>query len=837
MLLKFWISLLFFLCMNGILAQKPVRKKFNARDSSQVPAEWEAISLNSAENDANDSPRGEEEFLPSLLQAGTDPLIRAATFDWGIVRYQWRGYQRISPDYFINGAQLNHPITGKIPWYLINGMTSRIRITQSGMGLHPTDYTAGSLAGSSYLESSASNDRKQFVALMGYSGSRGALRYSFFHATGAQPVGTAMAFFFQYAHVQPGLSMPGTLRSFSGMLTVEKNKPRHRTLFLLCYAPQESTRQPAITQELLSITGNPRYNSNWGWDKQQMRFAGKRSYQFPLFIATHEYRPNPYTRWRSSAAIITGHQGDEGMDWFDAPDPRPDYYRYLPSYVADADLRKQWTQTLQQQPGLLQINWSRLIAMNASSSGNSVVTGFGPARYIVEKRITQWQLYAFNLTYHTLLRGKTDFSLGWSQQVSSQRYRRQVVDLLGGAYYLNINGFASSLNASAGQYDLLQPDRRLQKGDFFGHDYAFLSRSGHIWMQLQQSGKKWDWFLTGKWGRERFQRRGYVVNGLFPLHSGGAGSPILWNTGMLKAGITRKWKGRHYFYGHALVQTSAPLAEQHFLHPRYSHRLVDPISSVLSWHGEGGWIYRSSKLSSRLSAYSTWLMDNSEVQSFYSDQHDAPVNLVITGLSFLHLGLEWSGSWQLHPDWEIDWAVVESHNSYLRRPQGKIYHDLTENLLSTEEMHLRGYRAGIGPQRAWHVGIQYRSSGGWMMNCSINFLDQRWVSIQPLKRTATAMALLPVGTLSAQWVEQERLPAIWLVHGLVGYSWRLTKAREAPVQLRCFVSLRNFPGRHLLTGGYEQQRMNHGSDGQNLFPNKYFFTTGRYLTASLQLVL
>jgi len=92
MLQQLWISLFLLLCMNGTLAQKPLRKKINNRDSSQIPAEWEAVSLNNAENDANDSPKSEEEFLPSLLQAGADPLIRAATFDWGISLYQWRGY-------------------------------------------------------------------------------------------------------------------------------------------------------------------------------------------------------------------------------------------------------------------------------------------------------------------------------------------------------------------------------------------------------------------------------------------------------------------------------------------------------------------------------------------------------------------------------------------------------------------------------------------------------------------------------------------------------------------------------------------------------------------------
>ncbi|MFM7357285.1 MAG: hypothetical protein ACKO1T_01795 [Sediminibacterium sp.] len=834
MLLKWFMGLVVLMWMNPSAAQLLSRRKKIPVDSLRAPAEWESVMH--AAPGGEESDRETEEFLPSLLQAGTDPLIRAATFDWGVVRYQWRGYNRLTPEYYINGAQLNNPLTGRIPWYVVNGMSSRIRTSQNGMGLQPVDYAPGNLLGSTYLESNSQIDRQQTGALVGFSGSRNALRYSCFHNTGSGPNGIAAGIFFQYVQASNSIRLPGSLRSFSGALTLEKNSNQRRTYLLLGFAPQESTKQPAVTNEIISITGNQRYNGNWGHQEEQVRFAGKRSYQFPFMVITHENRPTPYTRWRLAAAMMVGFQGDDGLDWYNAPDPRPDYYRYLPSFVADASLRQNWTSRLQQQPALLQIDWSKIYAINSASvTGNNLFSR--RSRYVLERRVTHLKILSLNINYHTLIREKIDFSWGISQQIVVQRFQRKILDLLGGDHYLNINGFAESLHPTAGQYDILQPDRVLKTGDYFGYDYDFKFQSTNLWIQWQRAEKKWDWFVTGKGSRENLVRRGYVVNGLFPLNSGGTSKPVIWNTGQVKAGFTLKWQGRNFIYSHALFQTTAPLAEQIFLHPRYSHRLIDNSEVVASWHAELGWVYRSSRISSRIAGYSSWMQQNSEVQSFYSDQHDAPVNSVVTGLVYLHQGVEWSGSWQLHPDWEMDWAMVQSQNIFLNRPLSRLYHDLTENLLSSETIHLRGFRSGTGPQQALHVGIQYRSSGGWMFNCSINFLDQRWINIQPLRRTASAISSLPSGQSPEKWVLQEQLPAVWLFHGLIGYNWRVSKVGAHPVQMRCFISIRNLPGDHLLTGGYEQQRMNHGTDGQNLFPNKYFFTTGRYLTASLQIVI
>ena len=834
--MKRWMLSMGILLTAVLSAQERLPSKKIPVDSLQPPAEWEIAAqqqLPSAELE-----KESVDFLPSLLQAGTDPLLRAATFDWGVMRYQWRGYFRETADYYVQGAKLNHPFTGRIPWFVVNGLSSRIRVSNSGMGLQPVDFSAGSLSGSALLEVASPSDRKQTSCLLGYSGSRGARRFNLDHRTGLLPGGWSAALFFQYAYVLPTPARPSDLQSFSGLFLIEKNgRLNRRTSLLFCYAPQDLSKQPAVTREVLALSGQDRYNSNWGWQQGQMRFAGRRYYRLPACIVTHEQRINAYSKWRLAGALITGMQSDQGLDWYNAPDPRPDYYRYLPSFFADADLQKRLTQTFRENPALLQIDWSQLYAINAGSVGTGMRSGDRFSRYVLEERMARLRVLSFHFNYHTLWRAHTDFSCGISWQRSSQRNRRKIIDLLGGDYYLNLNSFAASLSPQAAQYDIIHPDRVLRAGDFFGYDYAFHQQSTEAWFQLQRAAKKWDWFITGKWVREGMFRRGYVVNGLFPHHSGGDSPPLFFHAGMVKLGITRKFRGRHFFYLHTAYQTRAPLAEQLFIHPRYSNRSVEEKSSIAASHAELGWILRTPKWSSRLTLYQTLEQQGPLLQTFYSDQQNGWVNHVITGSALLHGGLEWSGSWQLHPDCELDWAFVHATSTYHHRPLGTLYNDLNENLLASERLYIKGFRSGNGPQRAAHLGINYRSAGGWMFNLSINHLSNRWVSIQPLRRTSTALLALPNPGQADQWLQQEPLPATFLLHLLAGYQWRVFHHAGKFFQMRCFISARNLPGRMLLTGGYEQLRWEVGANASNLFPNKYFFTSGRYISASLQIIL
>ena len=67
----------------------------------------------------------------------------------------------------------------------------------------------------------------------------------------------------------------------------------------------------------------------------------------------------------TNAGIQFGNFGSTRLDWYDAPDPRPDYYRRLPSF-AESDAEKLLiTNFLTSSEENRQLNWSELYGPNS----------------------------------------------------------------------------------------------------------------------------------------------------------------------------------------------------------------------------------------------------------------------------------------------------------------------------------------------------------------------------------------------------------------------------------------------------------------------------------------
>ena len=131
-------------------------------------------------------------------------------------------------------------------------------------------------------------------------------------------------------------------------------------------------------------------------------------------------------------------------------DPRPDYYRYLPSYADDPALKEQLTNIFKTDINARQINWNRLYDVNRSDittihnangiTGNDV-TG-SRSRYIVEERIINTHRINFNTVLNTRFGEHVDFTAGASYQYQKNNYYKKVDDLLGGQFYVDLNQFA-----------------------------------------------------------------------------------------------------------------------------------------------------------------------------------------------------------------------------------------------------------------------------------------------------------------------------------------------------------------------------------------------------------
>src|SRR5690606_34268562 len=131
--------------------------------------------------------------------------------------------------------------------------------------------------------------------------------------------------------------------------------------------------------------------------------------------------------------------------------PRPNYYRYLPSFFDEGTyLHDQATSNWQNDINTQQVNWQGLYNANRNNlftvnnvdgiSGNSF-TG-ARSKYIVEEVRNDHVQYGFNAFFTKYFSPKTILSGGLNANIYRSHNYRQVNDLLGGEYWIDIDQFA-----------------------------------------------------------------------------------------------------------------------------------------------------------------------------------------------------------------------------------------------------------------------------------------------------------------------------------------------------------------------------------------------------------
>ena len=204
-----------------------------------------------------------------------------------------------------------------------------------------------------------------------------------------------------------------------------------------------------------------------------------------------------------------------------APDPRPDYYRYLPGYYQNTN---RYYQSLlsyyQSNPDALQVQWDKLYEANSGNvrtvndangiAGNSI-TGKRSV-YILSNRVNDIRRIIANTVYNSKLNKVTALTAGAHYQQQVNHYYQEVKDLLGGDFWVNINQFAERdfpHDAAPVQYDLNRPNRIIKAGGQYGYDYKITINQAAAWAQLLFNLNYFDLFLAGE-----FRKQYSIVPGL-----------------------------------------------------------------------------------------------------------------------------------------------------------------------------------------------------------------------------------------------------------------------------------------------------------------------------------
>ncbi len=802
--------------------------------------------------DENDGQDGSAQNVSSQLSAGRDPFLSAATFKFSAARFRIRGYDSDMFGTYINGIPMENLDNGFTPYGLWGGLNDAFRNRDVSHGMRATPYAFGEFGGLTYLDTRASYQRQQTSINYAISNRNYNHRFMVTHSTGLNKKGWAFSVSASRRWATEGYSDGTYYDGWSLFTAVDKRiNDRHLLSFVAFATPTENGRQGSSVNEMLNIAGTNYYNPYWGYQNGKKRNSSVGKTFQPVGILTHDWKITDKMNLLTSASFSKGYRSTTGLDWYNVADPRPDYYRYLPSYQEDPNQYQQVLNALRNDVNLRQINWDKLYNTNYASyetfqnangiAGNSV---FGRrSHYIVEERVINTTRYNFNTVLNTSLASNVDFTAGASYQSQNNHYFKRVDDLLGGDFYVDINQFAERdfpSDVQAVQNDVNNPNRVLGVGDKFGYNYNINIKKASAWAQTLIKLRKVDFFAAIEHSYTQFYREGNVRSGIFPSNSFGKSKNQNFYNYSAKAGVTYKINGRNYIFANGGYMTRAPFFENAFIAPRTRDFVQDNLENENVTNVEGGYIMNAPRLKIRATAYYTKFANQLNVLTFYNDEFRSFVNYAISNIGKIHQGFELGAEASIYRGLSVNAAAAVGRYRYNTRQQATVTSDNTANLLQKDvTVYSKNFNVPT-PQEAYTIGLDYRSPKFWFVNVNFNYFANMWLDFNPLRRTESASSGIdPNSDLWRNIIDQEKLPNQYTLDAFAGYSYMMNrkfKSLKKRTYLVFNLGVNNIlDNQNVVSGGFEQLRFDFAEKNVDKFPSRKFYAYGINFFASVGL--
>lgn len=797
-----------------------------------------------------ESESGESQAMP-VLSASKDVFDNIAGFKFSSIRFRTRGYDQSTQNVYLNGIYFNDALTGYSPWSLWSGLNDATRNQEVTGGSAISDYGVGGINGTTNINARASQVRKGYrFSLVNASGQ---YRFRVMATYGSGELDNGWSYALSVSTRQGGNDWVNGVfyNSWGYFGSVEKKlNPFNRLAFTFLGTPGERAVQAASTQEVYDLVGSNYYNPNWGYQggtkDRDMRNARMRENHEPIAILNYEYEPNAKFTLSAAVSYRFGKNGYSALDWVDGQDPRPDYYRNLPSYYetstsnydpVKADyLREGWLSDW----NIRQLNWQNMYDINQNNYfkdsdinyyGGMNPSGLRRSVYVIEDRRADQRDFNAKVQIMSLLGRKGKLNVGFEFRKNRTEYYKRLKDLLGGDYYLDIDKFAERDIAGENviQSNLHTPYRLVKKGDKYGYDYYAHVQSDKLWATYRLTAGNFNISLAAENGHTTFWREGRYKKGLFPDNSEGKSEKQSFWTYNLKAGIHYRIGGAHMIYANFARIENAPYFQNAFVSPRTRNTVVDDLKTEKITSVDLNYSLRLPTFKLRATAFYTYIQDKSKVISYYNDLADVRsfTNFAMTGIDQRHMGFEIGFSAPIIAGITTEGAFSYGHYYYSSNPYVTQTQDNNEKIImQNERVYWKDMKVESTPQTAANLGFRWRGPRNIYVGIDVNYFDAMYLSMSPIYRTDQAHVGLS-GAASKALAAQEMFDNAFVLNANIGKSWYIDRKYNLGFSL----DVRNILNdKDIKTGGYEQMRLSKTSTGSDTlysrFSSKYFYMFG-----------
>ncbi len=761
------------------------------------------------DDDLLDDGERSSDYTAGLFQSSKDAFLRAASFNFSQAWFKVRGYDSSYGSILINGIEMNKLYDGRPQWSNWGGLNDVFRNQEFSNGIQASENNFGGLLGSTNFKTRASEYRPGGKISFASANKSYTGRVMAMYATGFNKNNWAFAVSASRRFAQEGYLEGTSYNAWAAFIAAEKKLNSNHSINITAIASlNRRGKSSPNTQEVYDLKGS-QYNAYWGKQEGDKRNARIKEIFEPIVMFSHFYEKEK-TTLKTTLAYQLGHIGNSRLGYFNAPNPDPTYWKYLPSSFLRFDDNLDYTNAYLAEQEFLnngQLNWQEIYQKN-TDNGNSLY-------YLYEDRVDDNQL-----TISTVLAKNIGSNLNLHagvlfKNLTSSNYGN-MIDLLGGNGFVDLDQYAEG---EARQNDLNNPNRLIEVNDKFQYNYTISASVASVFAQLQFSKNKLEYFAALNFKSTNYQRDGLFKNGTYENSSFGKSEKQSFVDASLKGGFTYKITGRHLVNVNAAYISNAPTIRTAFSNSRVNNNITPNLTSEKVTTGDVNYIFRGLKIQARATAFYTNFTDAIETSFFFAegllgDQADF-VNEIITGVSKKNIGAELSFEYQVVPSVKL--IAVGSFGQFTYNNNPQLYLQSESFVNETSDFgtaFLKNYRVSGTPQEAYSLGFEYRDPNYWWFQLNGNLLRNNYLDISPLLRTdnfytdADGVPFLDdeTGVEVTQnqvdnLLEQEKFEDAFLLNAVGGKSWKINDYYAG-----FFIGINNVLGEVFKTGGFEQSR-------------------------------
>ena len=494
------------------------------------------ILLNLTEEEMTDD-EGRSQAQASSSSASTDVFNSTTSFAWSTARYRNRGYNSTAETYYIEGLPFNSAERGQFNYSSMGGLNDASRYKEVLNPMEASDFSFGGLGQSTNYMMGASRYAQGWKVGAAGTNRNYKARLNATYSSGVMSNGWAITAQIAY-RFSPYVDNKGIIGegikyySLGYFFTAERIWDNARLKLITFGAPTERGQNAAVTQEVYDLTGSNNYNPYWGYQNGKVRNSRIVKSYDPTVIAAYEWKIDEQQKLKAAVGYHYSMYSNSALNYFNAPDPRPDYYRNLPSAMWDGQIANPWYETSADQLyradgtpygyGLFigedmmgnylgsawiaddgnlvgpsvnkeqyntlvnlwktrdnkttQIDWDNIYAANYANNANDPTAS---ARYFIERRHNDIQEATAAINYQNTQFEHLKMTAGLEGRFSQGIHYKTVDDLLGGNQWIDIDAFADrDIKELASNSGFTQEDIKLIRQNETREGYELNKKDG-----------------------------------------------------------------------------------------------------------------------------------------------------------------------------------------------------------------------------------------------------------------------------------------------------------------------------------------------------------------------